>query len=73
MLDLILDNWRIWYEKVWADVYFVPSDTKVLEIYVTPSVLRPKQITKPYREHHVYVIIHVMEGVDNIFMTLDDQ
>ena len=40
---------------------------------VTPSVLRPKQITKPYREHHVYVIIHVMEGVDNIFMTLDDQ
>ena len=36
---------------------------------VTPSVLRPKQITKPYREHHVYVIMHVMEGIDNIFVT----
>jgi len=40
---------------------------------VTPSVLRPQQITKPCREHHVYVIMHVMEGVDNIFVTLDDQ
>ena len=33
MLDLSLGNWRIWYEKVWAVVYLVPSDTKVLEIY----------------------------------------
>ena len=41
--------------------------------YVTPLVLRPKQITKPCREHHVYVIMLVMEGVDNIFVTSDDQ
>ena len=40
---------------------------------VTPSVLRPKQIIKPCREHLVYVIMHVMEGVDNIFITSDDQ
>ena len=40
---------------------------------VTPSVLRSKQITKPCHEHHVYVIMHVMEGVDNIFVTSDDQ
>ena len=33
MLDLSLGNWWIWYEKVWAVVYLVPSDTKVLEIY----------------------------------------
>ena len=33
MLDLSLGNWRIWYEKVWATVYLVLSDTKVLEIY----------------------------------------
>ena len=33
MLDLSLDNWWIWYEKVWAVVYLVLGDTKVLEIY----------------------------------------
>ena len=33
MLDLSLGNWRIWYEKVWAAVYLIPSDTKVSEIY----------------------------------------
>ena len=32
---------------------------------VTPSVLRPKQTTKSSHEHHVYVIMHVIEGVDN--------
>jgi len=36
---------------------------------VTPSVLRPKQITKSCHEHHVYVIMHVMECVDTIFVT----
>ena len=41
--------------------------------HVTPSVLRPKQITKLCHDHHVYVIMHVMEGVDNIFVTSDDQ
>jgi len=40
---------------------------------VTPSMLLPKQITIPCREHCVYVIIHVIEGVDNIFVTSDDQ
>jgi hypothetical protein len=34
MLDLGLGNWWIWYEKVWAAVYLVPSNTKVLEIYL---------------------------------------
>jgi hypothetical protein len=33
MLDLSLGNWWIWYEKVWAVVYLVPSVTKILEIY----------------------------------------
>jgi hypothetical protein len=28
MLDLSLDNWGIWYEKVWAAIYLVPSNTK---------------------------------------------
>jgi hypothetical protein len=32
MFDLSLGNWKIWYEKVWAIVYLVLSDTKVLEI-----------------------------------------
>ena len=40
---------------------------------VTPSVLRPKQTTKSCHEHRVYVIIYVMECVDNIFVTSDDQ
>ena len=40
---------------------------------VTPLVLRPKQITKPYHEHHVYVIMYVTECVDSIFVTSDDQ
>jgi hypothetical protein len=38
MLDLSLDNWRIWYEKVWAVVYLVPSNTKVLEIYPLKNI-----------------------------------
>ena len=33
---------------------------------VTPSMLRPKQITKPCHEHHVYVIMHVMEWIDEV-------
>ena len=36
---------------------------------VTPSVLRPKQITKPCHKHHVHVIMHVVECVDKIFVT----
>ena len=35
---------------------------------VTPSVLRSKSITKISHEHHIYVIMHVMECVDNIFV-----
>ena len=38
-------------------------------LLVRPSVLRPKQITKPCHEHHIYVIIHVMECVDKFFGT----
>ena len=29
---------------------------------VTPSVLRLNQNTKPYHEHHVYVLLHVVNG-----------
>jgi hypothetical protein len=32
MLDLSLGNWWIWFEKVWATIYLIPSDTKILEI-----------------------------------------
>ena len=32
MLDLSPGNWQIWYEKVWAAIYLVPSDTWILEI-----------------------------------------
>jgi hypothetical protein len=38
MLDVSLGNWWIWYEKVWAAVYLVPSDTKVLEIYLLKNI-----------------------------------
>ena len=38
MLNLSLGNWRIWYEKVWAAIYLVPSDTKVLEIYLLKNI-----------------------------------
>jgi hypothetical protein len=34
MLDLSLGSWWVWYEKVWATVYLVLSDTRVLEIYL---------------------------------------
>ena len=33
---------------------------------VTPSVLHPKQITKPCHEHRVYMIMHVMEWIDEV-------
>ena len=35
---------------------------------VTPSVLRPKQTTKSCHEHHVYVIIYVIESVDKFLV-----
>ena len=38
MLDLSLGNWQVWYEKVWAVVYLVSSDTKVLEIYLLKNI-----------------------------------
>jgi hypothetical protein len=38
MIDLSLSNWWIWYENVWAAVYLVPSDTKVLEIYLLKNM-----------------------------------
>jgi hypothetical protein len=31
MLDLSLGSWRIWYEKVWAAIYLVPRDARILE------------------------------------------
>jgi hypothetical protein len=41
MLVLSLDNWWIWYEKVWATVYLVPGDTWVLEIYLLKNLKLP--------------------------------
>ena len=35
---------------------------------VTPSLLRPKQTTKLCHEHHVYVIMHVIEGGDKFLV-----
>ena len=37
-------------------------------VCVTPLVLRPKQTTKSCHEHHVYVIMHVIEGVDKFLV-----
>ena len=36
---------------------------------VTPLVLRFKPTTKTCHEHHVYVIMHVIECVDKFFIT----
>jgi hypothetical protein len=38
MLDLSLGNWRIWYEKVWAAIYLIPSDAKFLDIYPLKNI-----------------------------------
>ena len=35
---------------------------------VTPSVLHPKSFTKTCNEHHVYMLMHVIECVDNFFV-----
>ena len=61
--------------KIGCDAYitYTLAGSCWMEVIVTPSVLRPKQIIKPCREHHVYMIMHVMEYVDNIFVTSDDQ
>ena len=37
-------------------------------IDVTPSVLRPKPTTKSCHEHCVYVIMHMIEGVDKFLV-----
>ena len=39
---------------------------------VTPSVLRPKQTTKSYHEHHVHVIMHALECVDKFLVTSNE-
>ena len=38
--------------------------------FVTPSVLHRKSFTKACHEHHVYVLMHVIECVDQ-FMFLE--
>ena len=54
-----------------SEMYLLPK--KFALLFVTPSVLRPKQIIKPCHGHHAYVIMYVIECVDNIFVTSDDQ
>ena len=39
------------------------------ERVVTPSVLHPKLFTKTCHEHHVYVLMHVIECVDQLLVT----
>jgi hypothetical protein len=62
MPDLSLDNWRIWYEMVWAVVYLVPSDTRVLEIYLLKNIkssmmsscmIKLKFLPQPYIIHRL--------------------
>ena len=36
---------------------------------VTPSVLHPKSFIKTCHEHHVYVLMYVIECVDKFFVT----
>ena len=61
MFNLSLGNWRIWYEKVWAAVYLVPSDTKVLEIYFLKNIKKSHdeilydKAWIPIRAKHVYL------------------
>ena len=45
------------------------TETWEEHIVVTPSVLRPKQTIKSCHEHHVYVMMHVIEGVDKFLVT----
>ena len=40
---------------------------------VAPSVLHPKSFTKICHEHHVYVLMHVIECVDKFLVTKNDQ
>ena len=37
--------------------------------HVTFLVLHPKLFTKTYHEHHVYVLMYVIECVDKFFIT----
>ena len=54
-------NWQLGQPPTIFRVEF--SQCKLI---VTPSVLRSKQITKPYHERHVYVIMHMMEWIDKV-------
>ena len=49
--------------KSWDEILFKGGRA------VTASVLHPKQTTKPYHEHHVNVIMHVIECVDKFLVT----
>jgi hypothetical protein len=54
MLDLSLGDWGIWYEKVWAAIYLVPSNTKFwrfifwkFEIMMSSCMTKLKFLRKP--------------------------
>ena len=36
------------------------------DLIVRPSVLHPKSFTKTRHEHHIYVLVHVMEWIDEV-------
>ena len=78
-------GWRSWSSKggVFSDrtldqtlLGFIRSSSaekarpqSLTELCVIPSVLRPKQTIKSCHEHHVYVIMHVIEDVDKFLVT----
>jgi hypothetical protein len=71
MLDLSLGNWRIRYEKVWAVVYLVPSDTRVLEIYLSKNSKLPHDellYDESLNSYHSHICMLVRIGKTSIFI-----
>ena len=56
------------------EVFLLAAEpTASVKGYVTPSVLHRKSFTKIYHEHHVYVLMHVIECLDKFLVTENDQ
>ena len=47
----------------------VEFPSRLCSTSVTPSVLHPKSITKTCHEHHVYVLMYVIECIDKFLVT----
>ena len=71
MLDLSLGSWRIWDEKVWAAVYHVPSDTRVLEILSSENLkmLHGEFLyDESLNSHHSHICMLVRIGKTSTFI-----